>query len=131
MGPCDARLGAHRVAEGLVSRAIGFVLAVFVAPLALGTGCGENCRTSCFKAYDERECNVDTPGVPADRRISECVSECQAALRQVGPMGDYSPFSSGSLTPSSLENERQAAAWMDCIAESTCEQLQNRRCSPL
>jgi len=124
----DRGLGAHGMAEAPVR-----VLAALgvVAPLVLGTGCGETCNSTCFRAYDERECDVDTPGVPADLRINECISDCRAALRQVGPMGSYSPLASGSVEQAALMNERQAAAWMDCIAESTCEQLQGGRCNPL
>ena len=126
----DAGLGADGVAEARVSRWIVMVAGLSVA-LGLGSGCGESCNTACFKAYDERECNVDTPGQMADARIRECIADCRSALRRVGPMGDYSPFGSGGLERVQLQNERQAAAWMDCIGESECSELQAGRCNPL
>ncbi|MEM6930248.1 MAG: hypothetical protein AAF602_25130 [Myxococcota bacterium] len=111
-------------------RGLGFATAV-VTMLGFTTGCGENCNATCFRAYDEGQCRVDTPGVQREQRINECIAECRSALRQVGPIGDYSPFASGGLQQVELENEVQAAAWMDCIAESECSQLQAGRCNPL
>lgn len=126
----DEGLGPDGLAEEVVSRSIPFIAALG-ALLFSATGCGENCSTTCFRAYAESDCNVPSPGVPRDQRIDECIADCNAALDQAGPIGDYSPLASGSLTRVELENERQAAAWMDCIAESTCEQLVAGRCSPL
>lgn len=126
----DAGVGPDGVAEARVSRVIA-VVTVLVGGLGLGTGCGETCNETCLRAYDEDECNVDTPGTRREDAIADCASQCRAALRQVGPVGNYNPLNSGSLERVTLENERQAAAWMDCIADATCEQLQAGRCNPL
>ncbi len=130
MDPGDAGVVPDRVAEDLVSRATALAV-VLGASLGLTTGCGENCSSTCFRAYDETQCDVDTSGQTREDAINACIADCRFALGQVGPMGNYNPLSSGSLTQVELENERQAAAWMDCIADATCEQLQAGQCNPL
>lgn len=119
-------MGPHGLAEEGVSRTIAWG-ALLVG--LLGTGCGETCSSSCLKAYDS--CDVPTPGQLTEDRIDQCIDECGSALRVVGDIGSYSPLASGTVDQVMLENERQAAAWMDCIAESDCTQLRARRCSPL
>ncbi|MEZ4241548.1 MAG: hypothetical protein R3F59_36455 [Myxococcota bacterium] len=39
-------------------------------------------------------------------------------------MGDYNPYNRANPSdPPQLENERQAAAWMECVWSTDCEQL--------
>ena len=100
------------------------VLAVVVAGLA-SVGCGENCQSSCQKIYDPSECGVQIGGVTSTELTRSCISECQDALANTGPMGDYDPFTRRDpLNPKTIDNEKQAAAWMDCVAAATCEDLE-------
>lgn len=101
-------------------------LAALLVLLAAGSvACGENCQSSCQKIYDASECGVQIGGETAADLIDDCIDECQVALENTGPMGDYDPNSRRDpLNPKTLTNEKQAAAWMDCVAEATCEDLE-------
>ncbi|MEN0062079.1 MAG: hypothetical protein AAGA48_07980 [Myxococcota bacterium] len=111
-----------------MSRAWAMV-ALCVAPLALTTGCGTNCNESCIRVYDANECDVQSPGVPTSETIDRCTNQCRSALSQVGPVGDYSPFAVGGASQQRITNERQAAAWMDCVSSRSCEQLNAGQCN--
>ena len=92
---------------------------------ALLGGCGENCQSTCTKIYDPAECNIQIGGVAATELIRDCETDCEAALTNTGPMGDYNPFvRRDPLNPKDITNEKQAAAWMDCVASATCEELE-------
>ena len=104
-------------------------VAVLTAAVAVA-GCGEekkNCQGTCTHVYDPAQCNVVVPGQPFDDLRDECTSECQAALREPGEMGDYNPYErapSGSDWENyTLANERQAAEWMECVWSQPCENL--------
>ena len=102
----------------------GFV-AVMVAAMGASwlVGCGPACQETCFRVYDESQCGRQASGgVTAKQLIDTCASECESALRNTGGMAGYDPRQRqpGVFV---LQNERQAAAWMDCIDASTCEEL--------
>jgi hypothetical protein len=89
---------------------------------ALAPGCAENCQDSCSRIYDE--CNISIIGVPADKSQADCEAHCEAALEEVGEMGGYDPWKKDNpLNPNTLNNEKQAAAWMDCVAETPCADM--------
>ena len=97
--------------------------ALFLAiPLAVA-GCGYNCQSTCFRIYDPSECAVVIAGVQSSERIRDCITECENALDAVGPMGTYDPNSAGGTSRHVLQNERQAAEWMDCVWAAECTEL--------
>lgn len=108
---------------------------VVIALFAAGTllqGCGPTCQSTCQRLYAPNECNVPIPGVPDwTDSYKDCVDMCKPALGIPGELGDYDPDEqrSGSATVS-IDNERQAAAWMDCVAETDCERINEGYCEP-
>jgi len=60
------------------------------------------------------------------------MDECESALKIPGEVGNYTP---NEYTPASepvtLENDHQAAVWMDCVAETSCEFLDGGYCAPV
>lgn len=113
------------------------LLLVFSAAL-LATGCGPDCRSSCEKIFADAagECGIIVPGKSGEagrqEMISQCVSHCEQAMRRNGDVGAYSPNErAGGDEDISLENEKQAALWMDCVAETSCENLNKNYCAPV
>lgn len=96
--------------------------ALALLPL-LGVGCGPDCYTACAKLYLE-ECNISAPGQSQDELLDDCVDTCQSALARPGEVGTYDPFrpqsSSNAIV---IENDRQAALWMDCVDQSSCQNI--------
>lgn len=78
------------------------------------TGCGPNCGETCFRMFDESECNVQPGGLTAADLIERCRSECEGALREVGGMNGYDPRAR-QVNSFELSTEVQAAAWMECV----------------
>ena len=107
-------------------------LALLISAAALGSGCGPDCQSTCNKLYQESECNTQSPGRSRDELLSRCNQECEDALVVPGEVGDYQP---NEYTPSSvavtLKNDKQAAAWMDCVQETSCEFLNTGYCAPV
>ena len=103
------------------------VVATLTAP-----GCGPDCQSSCQKLYsaDDGGCRLPTPGRDADEAIDDCLDECELAINTPGSLGGYDPYTPSSGTVVELENEKQAAVWMDCIAESDCTRIADGRCQP-
>lgn len=95
-------------------------------------GCDKSCQDSCDKIYGE--CQVAISGVPTSISLRDCVTTCETALGNAGVMGDYDPWKRNNpLDPNEITNERQAAAWMECVAETSCEDLDPSvgLCSPI
>jgi hypothetical protein len=92
--------------------------------------CGSNCQQACARAFDESQCAVKIPGEDADDLFSECTRECTVALRTPGDTKNYDPdernVSGKTVT---LDNEQQAAVWMDCVEGTSCEDLNDGYCS--
>ena len=120
-------------------------LAAGLSPLA---GCGgPDCNNTCQslfsdgqvsvwhdgKSVDKLACSLDVPGRNQTELINECVTECEAALDNPGDVGKYD-YTSGERPSSSssirLETDMQAAAWMDCVWETSCEYLDQGYCPP-
>lgn len=100
--------------------------------LLVNTGCGENCQSTCRHVYDDSECNVSKGGIQTGELLDTCVSECEAAMKVPGEMGDYDPFVRVSAADTiRLENESQAAAWIDCVWEIAPEPGFTPECSGL
>jgi len=112
---------AMRLAASLI-----LTLAVFA------TGCGPDCQSSCQKLYasDDGGCALNTPGRDPDEAIADCLDECELAIRTPGNVGSYDPRTPTSGTVVELENEKQAALWMDCIAEADCVRIADGLCQP-
>jgi len=104
--------------------------------LALVTSCGEpakDCYASCDKLFGESEgqCAIVVPGRTAQEMTDDCVANCQYALARSGELGSYNPDERSSGTDDvSIDNEQQAAAWMDCIADTACDLLKSNYCAP-
>jgi hypothetical protein len=94
--------------------------------LAALAGCGDRtCQSTCLRIWDEAQCGVQLTGIDPAEAISDCRNQCEDALANAGEMGDYNPFGKvDPLDPPLLENEKQAAAWMDCVWETDCALIQ-------
>ena len=104
---------------------------------ALTSACGPDCQSTCEKLYSPGgECQFVSAGDPTgEENFGECMKECGNAVLTPGDAGNYNP---NEKTPSSnsvkLENDQQAALWMDCIEEKSCELLKTtggRFCAPI
>jgi hypothetical protein len=111
------------------------VLGAVVALATAASGCGPNCQSTCNALYQDigsGGCDIQSPGSSRSELIQLCLDECEAALLIPGDVGDYNPL---ERTPSnvsvSLDNDRQAAVWMECIAETSCEFLDDGYCEPV
>lgn len=101
------------------------------------TGCGPDCQTTCEKLYSRGgECKFTSAGdSTGELNYARCSDECNEAIAVPGEADGYNPQ---EKTPSSqaveLENDQQAAMWMDCIEEKSCELLKTsggRFCAPI
>jgi len=96
------------------------------------TGCGPSCQSTCEKLYQEDECNTVRPGRDTKELLQDCNNSCEDALTEPGEIGEYNPYSNeGSSSSIVLENEQQAALWMDCIAEQACDKISDGYCAPV
>ena len=100
-------------------------------------GCGPDCQSSCDKLFGdgEGECNIQVPGKEGEagrvEMTRDCVSHCEQALARNGDVGDYSPNErAGANDEVSLDNEKQAALWMDCVEATSCDYLGENYCAP-
>lgn len=100
--------------------------------LGLGAGCGgPDCEDTCNKLYLSEQCNR-TSDARRNDRLDACNDSCNEALNTPGELGDYDPF--GFLDNNSdlvLENDKQAARWMQCIDELTCANIDDGQCRPV
>ncbi|MFT4975080.1 MAG: hypothetical protein ACI8S6_000967 [Myxococcota bacterium] len=102
--------------------------------LSIGAaGCDNpDCQSTCNKLYQSEECSIASPGSTQTELLTTCLDSCNLALDTPGEVGDYTP---GEYTPSSvsveLENDKQAAIWMDCVSEFSCELLDDGYCAPV
>lgn len=108
------------------------LLLTAVGAVALLTACGPNCQDTCEKLYTESQCDIERAGRTPDRLITDCMDFCQEALKVPGEIGSFNPYEKvGSGQSITLENEQQAAIWMDCVAETACENIQTGMCAPV
>lgn len=88
-----------------------------------GTGCGPDCYSACSKLYQE-ECNISAAGQTEDDLLQDCIDVCQDALNTPGDVDGYDPYEPQSSSSAIvIENDRQAALWMDCVDQTSCENI--------
>lgn len=97
------------------------------------SGCGPNCQSTCNTLYAESECNLQSPGLSREELLRTCESECESALTKSGEIRpEYKPDED---TPSDksveLTTDKEAALWMDCVAETACDLLDEGYCAPV
>ena len=109
------------------------VAAVFSAAW-VATGCiGPNCQSTCGKLFGETPdfCELRVPGKELQESRQDCIDECEEALTLAGEVGSYNPFEIlGTGESATLDNEKQAALWMDCVEEHSCEDISEGFCAP-
>lgn len=109
-------------------------MVVLLAVLSL-VGCGPNCRDACDKLYGDADgqCNINVIGSEGDAGAASLIQECQAtcdgAMSKTGPVGTYNPNSNADADQT-IDNEKQAALWMDCVVEEACDNLEKGYCQP-
>lgn len=101
-----------------------------IAATAILEGCGPTCQSSCHRLYTG-ECQLATPGATPEDMYLQCMDMCEPALGVPGDLGDYDPDQRHSGSSSvTIDNERQAAAWMDCVAQTDCQRISEGYCEP-
>jgi hypothetical protein len=112
---------------------VGFVTLAVLALAPLAGGCNKNCQSTCERIYGA-ECGIALAGIDAETLQRDCQNECEDALEQPGAMGSYNPYNQRDPTEDfHLQNEKQAAEWMDCVWSASCEELepQSGICYPI
>lgn len=107
-----------------------------IALVVLGSciaACGDtrSCQNACRRAFREEQCNFQVPGSEPNRLVQRCITECEGALKVNGDLNGYDPDIYESVDRTQrfeLENEAQAAAWMDCVIETNCEDINDGFC---
>ena len=98
--------------------------------VGLATACGPTCGEACRKIYEPSECGIQPGGgVSSSELIETCSAACDQALESPGQLNGYNP-GQRQLRGFELQNETQAAAWMDCVWEAECDTLQGD-CFPI
>lgn len=96
------------------------------------TGCGPSCYSTCDRLYRPEQCDIRRGGRTAEELVGYCLEECQGAMETPGELEGYNPLeASGSNESVVLENEKQAAVWMDCVQENACDRLSSGFCAPV
>ncbi|MCB9670100.1 MAG: hypothetical protein H6734_11555 [Alphaproteobacteria bacterium] len=116
-----------------------WMLVLGAAGLSLGVACGPNCQNTCEQVYTQ--CNIQKAGRSQDELLRTCLDQCEGALKKSGDLGDYQPEQRRtSNAPITLENDAQAAAWMDCVwnhapdaSAEQCDEIDpsNGYCAPI
>lgn len=110
-----------------------------VSVIGLASGCGaqHDCQSSCAKIFGstDGQCNIQVAGHSDDNgqsdMIKTCENYCENAMSQSGEVGDYDPNVRASGNEDvGLDNEAQAALWMDCIEETDCADIGDNYCAP-
>ena len=66
--------------------------------------------------FDPSECNIVKPGATPEKLVQDCITQCELAMDKNGDVGDYQPYShSPGYEILELENEKQAALWIECV----------------
>ena len=114
-----------------MSRLIGIVIFCGGSQLV---ACGPDCQSTCNKLYQESECGIERPGTTLTDRLSRCMDECLGAMEKPGELDGYDPLKEpeNNSEPPTLDNDKQAAVWMDCVYEASCELLETQNvCAPV
>ena len=116
-------------------------ICLFVLPLSL-LGCGKDCQSTCNKLYGTTPNCGDSFGdkpkgllgsETRGEKMSDCMDACEEALKVPGKLGDYDPYEQKDWDEEDpeLKNDRQVALWMECVAETSCQNLADGYCSPV
>lgn len=103
-----------------------------LAMVTFASACGPTCQSTCRRFYEDEQCNAGPAGLATEEAIGQCQDICQDALQVAGPdvePGDrrFNPDFVAPLNQSStLETEREAAAWMDCVWSFSDEECPSR-----
>ncbi len=105
------------------------------AALAL-TGCGPTCQSTCNRLYSTsgESCGdiLQRPGTSASQLLDTCIDACNDALQTPGEVDGYNPNERTNLSNENLlTNDKRAALWMDCVADTSCESLKDGYCKPV
>lgn len=108
-------------------RSIALLLTVAAATQA----CQPTCQSTCRHFYDPIECDASPAGLSAEEAIESCIDVCQSALQIAGTVEeDDRRFDPDFIAPlnqsSTLANEAEAAAWMDCVWSFSDDQCDSR-----
>jgi len=92
---------------------------------------GETCQSSCLRFYEEEQCDAPPAGLSRSDAIDQCIDICQDALQVPGePVGDDRRFdparTAGNTEDHVLDNEQEAAAWIDCVWSFTDDECPER-----
>ncbi|MEL6346203.1 MAG: hypothetical protein AAFV53_24040 [Myxococcota bacterium] len=100
--------------------------------IGLGAGCGgPDCQDTCNKLYQSEQCDR-TSDERRDDRLNACNDACEQALEIPGEQGDYDPYDFlDNNSEIELENDKQAAVWMECIDTLTCDNIDQGQCRPI
>lgn len=98
-------------------------------------GCARyECRQTCDRLYGDGEgsCGFELPATTPEDLTTECIATCEAALKTPGEADGYDPNVRTEASQSvEIENRAQVQLWMDCIAETSCENLDEGYCAPI
>lgn len=113
------------------SAAVGASALLFVTVGA--SGCGPDCQTSCNRMYSQNECDIQRAGIERIELMDTCMDRCELALTKPGEADpDYNPAEkmppSKEVDESIVETDVEAAMWMDCVAETSCDLLDEGFC---
>ncbi len=87
----------------------------------LASACEPTCQDTCRRFYEDEQCDAGPDGLDNERAIEQCLDICSDALQVTGPEVDVRDrrFNPDFVAPlnqtSTLDSEREAAAWMDCV----------------
>jgi hypothetical protein len=106
-----------------------------VAALAL-PGCGPTCQSTCNRLYSSTgdNCNIVRAGETQSDLLNTCMDTCDNALTVSGEIDGYNPNDrqhGGQSASALLSNEKRAAVWMDCVADTSCSDLDDGYCAPV
>ena len=118
------------------------MLLVLLFTTLTGCGSGPDCQSTCQYIYGdgnqrlegelETNCGIPRPGRSTEELIENCLVSCELALEEPGEIGTYDPNTrQGSDVSIELDNEAQAAVWMECVTASDCERLEEGYCAPI
>ena len=110
-----------------------FLLLSSFIPLSQLLACGPDCQSTCSTIYEPSQCGIERPGQTEQESMRRCMEECGLALSKPGvARDDYNPNdqSPRSETPE-LKNDQEVALWMDCVANTACENLEKNYCAPI
>lgn len=116
-------------------------LCLLLMPFAF-IGCGKDCQSTCNKLYGTTPNCGDKFGdeeygllgsETRGEKVSDCMDACEGALKVPGELGDYDPYEKKDQDKEDpeLKNDRQVALWMECVAETDCQNLKEGYCSPV